>query len=241
MLFQMCYGPELKAIYESIRQNPGQSRSHLKNSYQYENEGDITSLIDGALTMLKDLNFIHEEDGNIYSKDGRDWRVIDVFRELSHISEFEEGETLNRIFSNLYDQVFVKPDQLYVVNIHYQINSILSKTMVGREKINAWKRIMEYFGLGRRVYSGFYALPHLALLHEIILESGEWEGGLHPFCENVINPILPCITSEGNIFRGMLYGLIALNDQKVIEISNKQDLPYKSYGPNHQWNWIKIH
>ncbi|MFG0216648.1 hypothetical protein ACFU8X_26690 [Brevibacillus porteri] len=241
MLFQMCYGPELKVIYESIRQNPGLNRNHLKNDYQYKEKGDISSLIDGALTMLIDLNFIHEDEGYMYVKDDRDWRVTSVFKELSNISKCEERETLNFIFSSLYDQVFVKPNQLFVTNIHYQINSSLSKMMVGHEKINAWKRIMEYFGLGRRVYSGFYALPNLALLHEIIMEVGEWEGGLHPFCENVINPILPCITSEGNIFRGMLYGLIALNEEKIIEVSNKQDLPYKSYGPNHQWNWIKIH
>lgn len=241
MLFQMCYGPEIEAIYESIRQGSGMNRSQLKSAYQYREEGDITSLIDGTLTILKNLRFIYEENGKMYSSEGREWKVTDVFRELTKISEQEESETLNLVFATLYDQVFVKPDKIFVDNIHYQVNSLLSKIMVGHEKINAWKRIMEFLGLGRRVYSGFYALPHLSLLREIILEVRGWEGGLHPFCENVIQPTLPCITSGGSIFRGMLYGLLALNDEKIIDITYKQDLPFKSYGPNHQWNWIKIY
>ncbi|RNB92525.1 hypothetical protein EDM56_02185 [Brevibacillus fluminis] len=239
MLFQMCYGPEIQTIFESIRRNPGLSRCQLKHTYQYQEEGDISSLIDGALVILKDLNYIHDENGFLYSNDV-DWKVTDIFRKLNRISQTEEEETLNFVFSTMYDQVFVKPDKMFVVNIHYQVNSKFSKTMVGHEKINAWKRIMEFLGLGRRVYSGFYALPQLSLLQEIVREAGEYEGGLQPYCERVIQPILPCITSQGNIFKGILYGLLALNDQRIIEISCKQDLPYKSYGPNHEWNWIKV-
>jgi hypothetical protein len=235
----MCYGPELESIFETIRRQPGQDITMLKQNYQYVKEGDITSLIDSALTMLEDLEFVRREGTRYFTLEDRSWSNKEVFLKLQRISQLND-ESLNYVFASLYEQIFVKPDRMFATNIHYQINSKFTKTMVGHEKINAWKRMMECWGLGRRVYSGFYALPHLTLLQEIISEIGEWEGGLHPFCDKNIKPILPCVTSEGNIFRGTIYGLMALHDQNVLEISYKQDLPYKSYGPNNEWNWIKI-
>jgi hypothetical protein len=236
----MCYGPEIQAIYESIRREPGQTLSQLVEKYQYQRDGDISSLVTGALTMLKDLQFIHQDETRYLPISNHRWSVTDVFRKLNEISKTENDETLDYIFSSLYDELFVKPDKMFIVNIHYHVNSKFTKTMIGHEKVNTWKRIMEFFGLGRRVYSGFYALPHLSLLRQIVSEIGDWEGGLHPFCERNIHPIIPCLTFEGNIFKGLLFGLLELNNQKIIEVSHKQDLPFKSYGQNYEWNWIKV-
>ncbi|MGY5484118.1 hypothetical protein [Paenibacillus sp. ALE2] len=241
MLFQMCYGPEIEAIYETIRNHSGLDTQTLRQNYQYSEEGDISSLIDGALTILLDLHFIRKEESGLVAIKDRSWSNKEVFSRLADISRTEIGndESLNFVFSSLYNQVFVKQDKMFVTDIHYYVNSRFTRTMVGHEKINAWKRMMECWGLGKRVYTGFYALPHLSLLQEIIEEIGDWEGGLHPFCEKYIHPILPCITSEGRIFRGMVFGLMGLHN-KSLEISYKQDLPFKSYGPNQEWNWIRL-
>lgn len=239
MLFQMCYGPEIRSIYEIIRREQKQTIHELKEKFQYSGEGDITSLIDGALVLLKDLQFVNQEN-QVYFPVEPQWSVIEIFKKLRAISQVKQEDSLNYVFSTLYEELFVKPDRLFLVNMHYHINSKFDKTMVGHEKVNAWKRIMEYFGLGRRVYAGFYALPHLGLLKEILSAVGPWEGGLHPFCENKLHPIIPCITGDGNVFKGLLFGLVSLNDQGYIELSYKQDLPFKAYGPEHQWNWIKV-
>nr|WP_247681822.1 hypothetical protein [Paenibacillus sp. Marseille-P2973] len=238
----MCYGPEIEVIYETIRKNPGLDTPVLRNEYQYDAKGDISSLIDSVLTILEDLQFIRKEEKGFVPTEGRPWSNIEVFSRLQVIAheEVSREDSLNYIFASLYEQFFVRPDRMFVTNLHYLVNRKFTKTLVGHEKINAWKRMMECWGLGRRVYSGFYALPHLSLLKQIIMDVGEWEGGLHPFCETKIHPTLPCITAEGNIFKGIIFGLMALHERNRVEISYKQDLPYKSYGPKSEWNWIQI-
>ncbi len=237
----MCYGPEIESIYETIRKSPEVDIQFLRQNYQYLTEGDISSLIEAAVTVLLDLHYIERVGTQLTVVENKPWENIEVFKRLKKISgtENELEDNLNFVFSSLYNQIFVKPDKMFVTNIHYHVNNMFTKTMVGHEKINAWKRMMECWGLGRRVYSGFYALPHLTLLQEIIHSVGEWEGGIHPYCEKYIHPIIPCITSEGQIYKGIIFGLINLHG-KVLEISYKQDLPFKSYGPNQEWNWIRI-
>jgi len=238
----MCYGPEIEDIYETIRVQPNLNRQWLREKYQYIQDGDISSLIDGALTILEDLQFIENEDNCYKVLQDLPWRNKEVFVRLQRVTEREGNlsEGLNLVFSTLHEQLFVKPDRLYATNIHYHVNNQFPKTLVGHEKINAWKRMMECWGLGRRVYSGFYALPHLSLMRELIKDVEEWEGALHSFCEENIHPTLPCITAEGNIFRGVIFGLLALSERSDIEISYKQDLPYKAYGQQGEWNWINL-
>ncbi len=242
MLFQMCYGPEVQEVYEFIRNKPGIDITILAEKFRYMETDKISSLIESALTILVDLQFVYRAGKNYYPVEDRLWSNREVILKLQKIvlSGKQKDESLNYVFASMYDQLFVKPDTLFVTNLHYQVNRKFNKTLIGHEKINAWKRMMECWGLGRRVYSGFYALPHFSLLSEIINYAGEWEGGLHPFCETIINPILPCVTDEGNIFKGLIYGLIFLHDLNVLHISYKQDLPYKSYGPNNEYNWIKL-
>ncbi|MBD3921006.1 hypothetical protein H8B09_19730 [Paenibacillus sp. PR3] len=242
MLFQMCYGPELEVIYKSIKKAPGIDVIRLCENYQYSDEGDISSLIESALVILEDLKFIRKDGKGFVPIENVEWNLKMVFVRLQQIAREKTGteESMNYIFASLYEQIFVKPDKMFSANIHYQVNSKFSKTLVGHEKVNAWKRIMECWGLGQRAYSGFYALPQITLIQEIIEDSGEWEGGLHPFCEKYIDPVLPCITLDGNIFKGIIFSLIALHEKGCLRLSYKQDLPYKSYGSNNEWNWIKL-
>ncbi|ANA81029.1 hypothetical protein PVOR_07280 [Paenibacillus vortex V453] len=242
MLFQMCYGPEIEVIYENLRTNPGLDLKKLKAKFQHVDSGDITSLIECGLTVLEDLQFVYKDKCKYFVLQDKPWcnkEVLLKLRKLS-ISEDLPSDSLDKIFASLFEQLFVKPDRLFVSNIHYQINSQLMKTLVGHEKVNAWKRMMECWGLGRRIYSGFYALPQLSLMKSIIKGNEAWEGGLHPFCENIIHPVIPCLTAEGNIYRGVIFSLMALHQEGVLELSYMQDLHYKSYGPKNELNWIKV-
>ncbi len=241
MLFQMCYGPEIAEIYERIRRFPGQNVRSLKEHFQYNEAGDVTSLIDCTLTVLEDLQFIVNKENQYYTTEDRNWSNKEVFCRLRKIGgPTEQEESLDYIFASLFEHLFVKPDKMFVTNIHYHVNSKFTKTLVGHEKINAWKRMMECWGLGRRLYSGFYGLPHQSLVRDIISGVEKWEGGLQPFCEEVVHPILPCLTFEGKIYRGVIFGLMSLHQTKTVHLSFKQDLPYKSYGPKNEFNWIKI-
>lgn len=239
MLFQMCYGPEIRTIFECINRGNASSSIELKSIMQYQDNGDISSLIDGVIVFLKDIGFIEQKDQMLVPLIP-EWSPLQVLKKLKELSSISDGDSLNYIFTNIHDRLFVKPNRMFLVNIHYHVNSCFPKTMVGHEKINAWKRVMEYMGVGRRVYSGFYALPQLELIKEILREVGTWEGGLHPFCEKYIDPVFPCITSDSKVYNGILFALVALSETGFLKITHKQDLPYKSYGPNFEWNWIEI-
>ena len=235
----MCYGPEVRTVFECINRGYASSTTELKTILQYKDEGDISSLVDSVITFLKDLDLIDQKEKKITSLVA-EWNVIQVFKKINQISKRSDSESLNYIFTNLFDHLFVKPNRMFVSNLHYHVISSFSKTIVGHEKINAWKRIMEYMGLGRRVYSGFYGLPQLNLMKDIVCSEPSWEGSLHHFCETVINPIIPCITNEDKVYNGILFSLVALSEVGCISISHKQDLPFKSYGPNLEWNWINV-
>ncbi|WP_438447077.1 hypothetical protein [Gorillibacterium sp. sgz5001074] len=239
MLFQMCYGPEIRTIYECIQKGEANNIRDLKDKMQYQDDGDISSLIESTIVFLKDLEFIEQREHS-YHPMVPNWSTLHALLKFRELAKVSEANSLNYIFASIYEEFFVKPNKLFISNIHYHVNSSFPKTMVGHEKINAWKRIMEYFGIGRRAYAGFYALPQIELIIEIIRKIGPWEGGLHPYCEQFIDPILPCMTKDGKVFNGLLFGLVALSERGHIKVEMKQDLPFMSYGPNYEWNWIRI-
>lgn len=239
MLFQMCYGPEIQTIFESILRQPGKTVGDLKHEFQYKQDGDIKSLIEGVITFLEEVKYVNRTEEGIIPLE-KEWDRLRLFRNMREISRHEPIDSLNYVFTTLYDQLFVKPDRMFLTNMHHHINSKFERTLVGHEKINAWKRMMECFGLGRRAYTGFYALPQISLLKELVQHISSWEGPLHQYCETHIEPTLPCLTTEGNVYSGLIFGLAYLNSIGYIELSQKQDLPFKSYGPNHEWNWIHI-
>jgi hypothetical protein len=240
-LFQICYGPEIGEVLQTVQKYQGISKEDLINKYQYHPEGDISSLVDAALNFLVNLNFINIDNSkNIWAING------DVVNELSIIFRLKEitdqSDNLsdpNYIFSSMYYQLFVVPNQMYLKDLYYEANVTFNKLAISLEKVNAWKRIMEYLGLGYRVYGGFYALPHFNLMSRVIQEIGNWEGPMQLLFEEKINPIVPCVYN-GKVFNGFLFSVINMYKVKMIDLSKKQDLPYTSYGEKKQWNWVEI-
>ncbi|SMP32046.1 MULTISPECIES: hypothetical protein [Laceyella] len=238
MLFQMCYGPEIPSIYEMIKENPRITIDELKEIFQYTTATDISSLIENTISFLMTIQFIEKKESGYLAICG-DWDVIMFLKRLVEISKNEPTNSLNYVFTTLYYELFIKPNKLYIEDVHYSVNKHFNEIMVGKEKINAWKRIMEFFGLGYRMYTGFYALPHLSLLQQLVKRSGSFSGSLYQYCLDNIHPIIPCI-HQGQIFDGLLMGLSFLNKEEIIHLERKQDLPYPSFGSKQQWNWITI-
>lgn len=239
-LFQICYGPEIELIYKLIQKNPGIKFADLVKKIQYEEEGDISSLVEAVEKFLLNLDFIKVDENKSL------WPLEDTFTKLGIVKRINEislsisdSANPNFVFSSMYFQIFVTRNQLFVKDLHYQTNLLFEKIMVGQEKINAWKRMMEFFGLGYRVYGGFYALPHPEIMKDLINENENWEGPIQSFFETIINPIIPCI-NNGEVYLGMIYALLNLNKKNNVVFSKKQDLPFYSYGENKEWNWMEI-
>ncbi len=238
MLFQMCYGPEVKSVYNVIRRNPGLTIDDLCQRFQYHPAGSIVSLLQGVIVLLSDLDMIRVSDGYRVTVD-EPWNPVKISYKIFDLRHHVADSALDYAFTHIYEDLFVLPDQLFVPNLHVAVNMKYEQLAIGEEKINAWKRMMEYFGLGYRLYSGFYAIPHLRLLTDIIGQVDHWDGPLHRFCEDVINPNLPCLTASRAVFSGTIFALTHLHRQGSIHLARQQDLPYPSYGED-KWNWVTI-
>src|SRR5690242_3776651 len=111
MLFQMCYGPEIKSIYEMIRKHPGCTVGELREWFQYQREGDIKSLIEGVVTFLTDLELVTSKEGGLWS-DGREWDGLEVFLRLRQVARHTDESSLDHVFAMLHYELFVKPNRL---------------------------------------------------------------------------------------------------------------------------------
>jgi hypothetical protein len=240
-LFQICYGPEILAINNTIRLNPGINRTELVKRYQLNTDNDITSLVDAVINFLLNLKFITvDREKSLWSRHTDPVEKLDYIVKLTEINNTSGGlSDQNFVFSRVYFDSFVMPNQLFIKDMHYITNLNYDKVSISHEKINAWKRIMEFFGLGYRMYGGFYALPQPKLMENIINRIGPWEGPLQQYFEKEINKYLPCFYN-GNIFNGVKYSLLNLNENKKVNLLKKQDLPFPSFGEHSEFNWIKV-
>jgi hypothetical protein len=240
-LFQICYGPEILAINNTIYSEPGVTRKEIIENYQINHGNDISSLVDAVLNFLLNLELIKfdQEKGlwpeSDYSLEKLDYivRLNKIKNNLSDISDH------NLVFSRIYYDSFVIPNQLFVKDLYYVTNLNYEKVVISHEKINAWKRIMEYLGLGFRMYGGFYALPQPTLMKDIVNRIGSWEGPLQQYFEKQIHKYIPC-NHNGSLFRGVVFSILNLNDYENVTLSKKQDLPFSSFGDNYEFNWIKV-
>ncbi|MEH7238849.1 hypothetical protein [Bacillus sp. JJ1562] len=240
-LFQICYGPEIGAILNTVQKYPGIQKNNLIKNYQYQPEGNTSSLVESVLNFLINLNFIDVDKEKSIWPLVNDAKVTELtlVKRLNEIADNNPDPTdPNYVFSTMYFHLFVKPNRMYIKDLYYETNLVFDKLAISQEKVNAWKRIMEHIGLGYRVYGGFYALPHPKLFKSIVEEVEEWDGSLQLFFEEMIHPIIPCI-SNGTVFKGVLYCVLELGQKGVLELSKKQDLPYLSYGDN-GLNWVTM-
>ena len=240
-LFQICYGREIHSIFGTIQRYPNISMDELVNKFQYYPEGNITSLVDAVIKFLLELEVIKVDSIKQIQTTEVDLDIVTIFKRFNRIGENNNDPTNpNFVFTTMFYELFVKTGDLCIKDLHFETNKAFTKVLVSQEKINAWKRMMEYFGLGYRYLNGsFYALPQLKLMKSLINYIGKWEGPLQIFFENHINPIIPCIYN-GNVFNGFVYGVLNVNEMGLVTLSRKQDLPFLSYGDKKQWNWISI-
>jgi hypothetical protein len=238
LLFQMCYGPEIPAIYSFLHRSPGCTKEQLRQQFQFQETGDITSLLEAVIVFLEELNFITRQSGTFETLENN-WDDLVLLNRIHSLVNTEDCYSYNFVFASLYHHLFVQSGRLFLQDVHFTSNQLFPKTPLSREKVNAWKRMMEAFGLGYRVHSGFYALPQQRLIVQILAKCGYYDGPLHAFCETHVNPYIPCL-HNGRVYDGIMFGLAHAHSKNRILLSQKQDLPSPSYGPEKQWNWITI-
>ena len=240
MLFRTVYGPELEALYLFVAQAEAPlSRPAIHAAFiarLAQGEPVSTQSVDDALAFLESARLIEETRAGyraLIDQPGQPFRalVLQQLRRLE-VGTVEPLHPLDPLYLLLLTELFIKPDQLFLADLHVAANNLRQVAAAGglsREKLQAWKRVMEFLGTGRRVASGFQCAYSPDLLLDIL---DGWPAGndsLQSFFEDYLDPLLPCYTGRGDLALAVQEPLLYLGQAGAIALTSRQDSPSKPY------------
>jgi hypothetical protein len=139
---------------------------------------------------------------------------------------------IDSLYMLILDEVFIKKNRLFVENLHIEANSLRALKQIGglsQEKMQAWRRVMEFLGVGKRVGMGFYCTYSPTLLLEIINSRIPQQSALQSFFENSLAAFLPFEMSSHGAAHAVLEPLRSLAEAGKISLISRQDSPNKAY------------
>ena len=254
MLFLTVYGPELESLFYYIHkytQREGSvTREQLYSAYLPQaalaHKGQ-TKNIEDAINYLKAAGLIGGDkvlfcmQPNVDKSMPFATLLLRQFRQLEHIST--QLPLLDLLYIKLLEQLFIAPNRVWISDLHAAANQLGLAQQVGgisQEKIGAWKRVMEFLGIGYRMASGFYCLYQPELLHAIALRWSLTEGTLQEFFEGYLQSWVPCLTGRGEVAQPVAYAFEYLAQKGSIYLHSKQDSPSRPYFGTLHLRGIKV-
>lgn len=254
MLFLTVYGPELESLFYYIHkytQREGLvSREQLYSSYLPQtalaHKGQ-TKNIEDAINYLKAARLIGGDKAYFCMQPDVDMGMpfaallLRQFRQLEHVST--QLPLLDLLYITLLEQLYIAPNRVWISDLHAATNQLgLAQQSGGisQEKIGAWKRVMEFLGIGYRMGSGFYCLYQPELLHVIALRWSLTEGTLQEFFEGHLQSWIPCLTGQGEVAQPVVQALEHLAQKGSIDLHSKQDSPSRPYFGTRHLRGIKV-
>lgn len=243
MLFLTVYGPELESLFCYIHKytqlQGSVSREHLYSAYlphvASTHKGQTKNLED-AVNYLKAARLI--EGDKVYTSILYDVDIALPFAALL-LHQFRQLERvvsrlpqLDLLYITLIEQLYIAPDRLWISDVHAAVNQLALAQQIGgisQEKTGAWKRVMEFLGLGYRIGGGFYCLYQPKLVSAIARRWVGTEGTLQEFFEGFLHSWLPCLTARGEVAQSVAYALEWLSREGDLHLSAKQDSPSRPY------------
>src|SRR5947209_19325743 len=254
MLFLTVYGPELESLFRYIHKythNDGSvSREELYSAYLPQTalaRKGQTKNIEDALNYLKAARLIRGDKEPFYMQADVDVSLpfaallLRQFRQLEH--DTAQLPLLDLLYITLLEQLYIAPNRVWISDLHAAANQLGLAQQTGgisQEKIGAWKRVMEFLGLGYRMGSGFYCLYQPELLHAIALRWSLTEGTLQEFFEGYLQSWVPCLTGRGEVAQSVASALEPLSQQGTIYLHAKQDSPSRPYFGTHHLSGIQV-
>ncbi|HEU5377178.1 MAG TPA: hypothetical protein VFV38_17235 [Ktedonobacteraceae bacterium] len=239
MFFLTVYGPELESLFLYINRFTEATREEIYAAYlpqlSHIQKGQ-TKNIEDALGFLKAAHLIEGDKrySSCIQKESLSLPfpilLLRQFRQLERISS--QLPLLDLLYIRLLNDLFIKPNQIWVSDLHTAVNQLdLAKQAggVSQEKIGAWKRVMEFLGVGYRVGSGFYCIYRPELVYAIIQQWPEVEGSLQDFFEKHMHRWIPCLTAKSEIAFSVSYTLDWLAKSGSLSLFPKQDSPSRPY------------
>lgn len=254
MLFLTVYGPELESLFYYIHKYTQQegaiSRDQLYSTYLPQtaltHKGQ-TKNIEDAISYLKAARLIEGDKADYYAQPNVDTSMpfatllLRQFRQLERISL--QIPQIDLLYITLLEHLYITPNQIWISDLHAAANRLELAQQIGgisQEKIGAWKRVMEFLGLGYRMGSGFYCLYRPELLQTIAERWPLVEGTLQEFFERYLQSWVPCLTGRGEVAQPVAYTLEHLAQKGSIYLHSKQDSPSRPYFGVHHLRGIKV-
>ena len=142
-------------------------------------------------------------------------------------------------YLGLIESLFIIPNLPLVFRLHQLANSLDIPEILSEEKINAWKRVLEFLGLGNRLSTGFLCCFKPELIWDIICLWEEDQGPVQLFLDKHFSNFLPWENEKGDIAQSLRIPLMILAREGYIQFEQKQDLPNKCYLGNENIKWIR--
>lgn len=243
MLFKTVYGPELQTIAEYIATKPSVTKEKIIHTFVPSINGNLgnTTNLEDALAFLTSAHIIDKNANGTYENQCMNTpfhaRLLACLRQIQQDSSLRVHPA-DGWYYEIIDRLFVQPDEVLQFGLHKKINALISTEQFSEERINAWKRVLEFAGVGRRIYSGFLCNYHPKRIQEIITLWTETEGPLQLFLEKHFDTFLPWKTKNAEMSRALSIPLEYLHTQGILTLSLKQDLPHRSYIKHNRSNWI---
>jgi hypothetical protein len=241
LLFSTVYGPELESIYRYIEEFGSLNRNDIILAFTGVDTGNKASPanVEDAISFLKSAGMIKIKS----EKYQANFKVIDSvdfkMSLIKLINNLDKSHSkLDKFYFKIVDLLFVKQNILFHNDLHKAVNSLELPFPCSEEKINAWRRVLEYLGLGTRGFAGMVIQYDCELVKRIIAKWDENEGPLQHFLHQVFNIYLPWSTYEGEISDALRLPLLRLVDQGAISLHTKQDLPLRSYFGRERIKWL---
>ncbi len=254
MLFVTVYGPELESLFYYIHKYTQQegsiSREQLYSVYLPQtaltHKGQ-TKNIEDAISYLKAARLIEGDKEYFDTQSCVDMSMPFVALLLRQFRQLEQVSTqiplLDLLYVTLLEQLYIDPGRVWISDLHAEANQLRLAQQIGgisQEKIGAWKRVMEFLGLGYRVSSGFYCLYRPDLLHAVALRWPLTEGTLQEFFEGHLQFWVPCLTARGEVAQPVASTLEYLAQKGSIKLYSKQDSPSRPYFSTRHLRGIKV-
>lgn len=239
MLFRTVYGQELEVIYQVVQASAeGLHRQQILSAFiptsQQQDKEISPQNVEDALSFLISGYLLDEQEGVVKAVE------IDLPFKLALLRNLRQIELgiltprhpLDSLFMALLNNLFVLPDVLFADNLHPRANSIdgiRQQGGVSKEKIQAWKRVMEYLGLGYRVQSGFMSAVSPSLIERILTTMTDNSSTLQYFFEQILAPFLPYLSRSGDVCQAIRQPMLYLEQTRIIKLTPLQDSPSKAY------------
>jgi hypothetical protein len=241
MLFRTVYGPELPAVHAFLLDRGAASLDELHTWFI---QGPVTTTegtnLEEALAFLLSAGLLlrdHERTELFVAKATGNFQLSLLERLQAIYRNTSDAHPLDTWFMGLLDHCFIRPNRPFLSDVHTAANALELPVPCSEEKINAWRRVMEFLGCGRRIHGGFLACYNESLVTTII-RRWDSEGPLEEWLR-FAEAFIPAYTETGDLATALAWPLEQLEKSGEIALSARGDFAGRSFLADRRVKWLK--